>query len=328
MDQRNETFVPHVLAIVAGTTVDFPNNDQTYHNVFSLSKTKRSISAATPPAARSRSASTGPGIVRVFCDIHSHMSAFILVFAHRYFAVDRRRRAVPDRERAAGHLHRRRLERVGAARVAARSSSRRRRRRRAELRARPPMTILLVAHQPHLPRAARCWRCCRSRVAVYRVNVAVTAQAENELRRGLDEAGTLLEEYRDDALRALLARGAARRRPAEPQGGDATRTIRRRCSRSPSEYQQQHRLRPVRRHRSAGRVLAEAGRLRMPRRAVARRRDRARRARAARPCRCGRTRRRDPGRLGAELSPATGAGRHAERRLQPRRADGARGSRR
>src|SRR5262249_40458941 len=40
MDQKDETFVPHVLAIVAGTTVDFPNNDHTYHNVFSLSKTK------------------------------------------------------------------------------------------------------------------------------------------------------------------------------------------------------------------------------------------------------------------------------------------------
>ena len=40
LDQRNETFVPHVLAIVAGTTVDFPNNDRTYHNVFSLSPLK------------------------------------------------------------------------------------------------------------------------------------------------------------------------------------------------------------------------------------------------------------------------------------------------
>ncbi len=40
MDQRNETFVPHVLAITTGTTVDFPNSDRIYHNVFSLSKTK------------------------------------------------------------------------------------------------------------------------------------------------------------------------------------------------------------------------------------------------------------------------------------------------
>ena len=38
MDQRNETFVPHVLAITVGTTVDFPNSDHTYHNVFSLQR--------------------------------------------------------------------------------------------------------------------------------------------------------------------------------------------------------------------------------------------------------------------------------------------------
>src|SRR3954471_4132906 len=40
MDQRNESFVPHVLAITTGTTVDFPNSDRFYHNVFSLSKTR------------------------------------------------------------------------------------------------------------------------------------------------------------------------------------------------------------------------------------------------------------------------------------------------
>ena len=86
MDQRNETFVPHVLAIVAGTTVDFPNNDQTYHNVFSLSKP--SFDLGRYAAGRSKSVRFDrPGIVRVFCDIHSHMSAFILVFAHRYFSV-------------------------------------------------------------------------------------------------------------------------------------------------------------------------------------------------------------------------------------------------
>ena len=87
MDQRNESFVPHVLAIVAGTTVDFPNSDPTYHNVFSLSKTKR-FDLGRYAAGRSKSVRFDqPGIVRVFCDIHSHMSAFILVFSHRYFAV-------------------------------------------------------------------------------------------------------------------------------------------------------------------------------------------------------------------------------------------------
>ena len=87
MDQRNEAFVPHVLAIVAGTVVDFPNNDKTYHNVFSLSKT-RSFDLGRYAAGRSKAVRFDtPGIVRVFCDIHSHMSAFILVFAHRYFSV-------------------------------------------------------------------------------------------------------------------------------------------------------------------------------------------------------------------------------------------------
>ncbi len=87
MDQQNETFVPHVLPIVAGTIVDFPNSDHTYHNVFSLSKTK-TFDLGRYAVGRSKSVRFDrPGIVRVFCDIHSHMSAFILVFAHRYFSL-------------------------------------------------------------------------------------------------------------------------------------------------------------------------------------------------------------------------------------------------
>jgi plastocyanin len=87
MDQRNETFVPHVLAITVGTTVDFPNSDKTYHNVFSL-RGPRPFDLGRYAAGRSKSIRFDrPGIVRVFCEIHSHMSAFILVFNHRYFAV-------------------------------------------------------------------------------------------------------------------------------------------------------------------------------------------------------------------------------------------------
>jgi plastocyanin len=87
MDQRNETFIPHVLAITAGTTVDFPNSDKTYHNVFSISKA-RSFDLGRYAAGRSKAVRFDrPGIVRVFCEIHSHMSAFILVFSHRFFAV-------------------------------------------------------------------------------------------------------------------------------------------------------------------------------------------------------------------------------------------------
>jgi plastocyanin len=87
MRQRDATFDPHLMAITAGTTVAFPNDDRTYHNVFSLSKTKR-FDLGRYAAGHSKSVRFDrPGIVRVFCDIHSHMNAFILVFAHRYFAV-------------------------------------------------------------------------------------------------------------------------------------------------------------------------------------------------------------------------------------------------
>ena len=87
MVQRDETFVPHVLAITVGTTVDFPNVDHVYHNVFSLSRTRPfdlgRYASGTSKAVRF----DRPGVVQVFCDIHSHMSAYILVFAHRFFAV-------------------------------------------------------------------------------------------------------------------------------------------------------------------------------------------------------------------------------------------------
>ena len=87
LDQRNETFVPPVVAITVGSSVDFPNSDRVYHNVFSLSKTRR-FDLGRYPRGQSRSVTFDrPGVVRVFCEIHSHMSAFILVFAHRFFAV-------------------------------------------------------------------------------------------------------------------------------------------------------------------------------------------------------------------------------------------------
>jgi hypothetical protein len=87
MDQHNETFVPHLIAITTGTTVDFPNSDKFYHNVFSLSKAAK-FDLGRYAAGHSKSiAFNRPGIVRVFCEIHSHMNAFILVFSHPFFGM-------------------------------------------------------------------------------------------------------------------------------------------------------------------------------------------------------------------------------------------------
>jgi plastocyanin len=86
LDQKDEAFVSYVLPIAVGTIVDFPNRDRTYHNVFSLSRTK-SFDLGRYARGQSKAVRFDrPGVVRVFCDIHSHMSAYILVFAHRFFA--------------------------------------------------------------------------------------------------------------------------------------------------------------------------------------------------------------------------------------------------
>ena len=87
LDQRNEAFLPYVLAVRAGATVHFPNHDRIYHNVFSFSKPKRFDLGRYARGQSKAVRFDKPGVVRVFCDIHAHMSAFILVFAHPFFAV-------------------------------------------------------------------------------------------------------------------------------------------------------------------------------------------------------------------------------------------------
>ncbi len=87
MDQRHEEFIPHVLAVTVGTVVDFPNDDTKFHNVFSLSRVK-TFDLGRYPVGHSKSVQFDKaGIVPISCDIHTHMSAYVLVFNHPYFAV-------------------------------------------------------------------------------------------------------------------------------------------------------------------------------------------------------------------------------------------------
>lgn len=85
--QEHETFLPHVLAITRGSTVDFPNDDPIFHNVFSLSSAA-SFDLRRYPKGQSRSQPfPKAGIVKVYCNIHSHMSATILVMDNPYFTI-------------------------------------------------------------------------------------------------------------------------------------------------------------------------------------------------------------------------------------------------
>jgi plastocyanin len=87
MRQMRETFVPHVLAVTRGSRVEFPNDDPFYHNVFSLSSAA-SFNLGRYANGESRAYEfRKPGIVKVYCNIHSHMSATILVFDHPYFTI-------------------------------------------------------------------------------------------------------------------------------------------------------------------------------------------------------------------------------------------------
>ena len=85
--QRNENFVPRVVAVTVGSIVDFPNDDPIYHNVFSLSRTKTFDLGRFPQGKSRGERFDKPGVVKVFCQIHSHMSATVMVFDHPWFAI-------------------------------------------------------------------------------------------------------------------------------------------------------------------------------------------------------------------------------------------------
>jgi plastocyanin len=79
LKQINQSFEPHVLGVPVGTTVDFPNGDLVYHNVFSYSKAKKFDLGYYGKGKSKTVTFDKAGIVQVFCDIHSTMSAYVLV---------------------------------------------------------------------------------------------------------------------------------------------------------------------------------------------------------------------------------------------------------
>ena len=89
VEQRNKMFAPHVLAVPVGSTVKFPNFDGVYHNVFSISTTKKFDVGLYKDGETREVKVDKPGIIRLGCNIHAKMAAYILVVdAPHYVVVD------------------------------------------------------------------------------------------------------------------------------------------------------------------------------------------------------------------------------------------------
>src|SRR5436309_947152 len=87
--QKDLTFVPALLPIQVGTRVEFPNMDDTYHNIFSYSPIKRFDLGRYRPEERPIPSVVfdKPGLVTLRCDIHEHMRGLILVLSTPYFVM-------------------------------------------------------------------------------------------------------------------------------------------------------------------------------------------------------------------------------------------------
>jgi plastocyanin len=89
MKQQNKQFLPHVLAVPVGASVDFPNFDPIFHSAFSNYSGQTFDVGLYKPGTSKSVVFTRPGIVRVFCNIHPTMSAVIAVLDTPWFAVSR-----------------------------------------------------------------------------------------------------------------------------------------------------------------------------------------------------------------------------------------------
>jgi hemoglobin len=87
IEQRDKAFEPHVTAVPVGSTVSFPNYDAVFHNVFSLSKIK-AFDLGMYKNGQSREIKFDkPGIIRLGCNLHASMSAYVIVVDAPHYAV-------------------------------------------------------------------------------------------------------------------------------------------------------------------------------------------------------------------------------------------------
>lgn len=86
IDQKNMTFVPRVLPVVVGATVELDNSDSVFHNVYALSEAA-TFNYGIMRGGKKKVTFAKPGIVPLQCNVHSEMKAFVLVKENPFFAV-------------------------------------------------------------------------------------------------------------------------------------------------------------------------------------------------------------------------------------------------
>ena len=107
LTQKNKTFEPHMLVVTRGSTVDFPNHDPWFHNVFSLFNGKR-FDLGLYEAGTSRTVHFDrEGVSFIFCNIHPEMSAVIVALGSPYFATTNKQGdfTIPDVPPGSYKLH-------------------------------------------------------------------------------------------------------------------------------------------------------------------------------------------------------------------------------
>lgn len=86
VDQIKRTYVPHVLAVLAGSEVEFLNNDNDLHNIHARQGGRKIFNFGIPPQQKVRRTLKQEGIVTLLCDVHPEMSAFIVVTQNPFSA--------------------------------------------------------------------------------------------------------------------------------------------------------------------------------------------------------------------------------------------------
>ena len=87
VDQHDDTFVPHVAAVAVGTTVVFSNHDPRLHNVFSASPAKKFDLGMYGQGETKSVVFDKPGVVRIGCNVHPKMEAFVIVHTNPWVGV-------------------------------------------------------------------------------------------------------------------------------------------------------------------------------------------------------------------------------------------------